>query len=180
MSEKRREKLAKKITECIDKSLHNKCINRLQAKLDSAIVRDSFDNVEEYHQIFQSARATIKNILDVVEKKYAYIKNEDCVGVTAYFIKSTNINADKSAGKSMTKHQLWEFYRQLAHLFTKIDKYLRLNAFMLNGFLSALSNHPYDVLGIPLDVTLATQFKKCGMLSDRICELIEKDLKDEK
>lgn len=180
MSENRRKKLAKKIMECIDKDLHPKCSRRLQAKLDGAIARDTFDNVEEYHKIFQSARATIKNILDIVEEKYAYLESEDCEGITNFFVKETNLNADATVGKDLNKAELWSFYRMLTHKFTKINKDLHLNAFLLNGLLSALQRHPYDALGIPLDVTLSTQFQKCGLLSDKLCALLLKELGDKK
>lgn len=177
MSEQRRYKLARKIKDCLDKDLHPKVSRRLQAKLDSALVRDAYGDIEQYHRVLQSARATIKQILKETRKHYASLGDETTEYVISDFITMSELEKMEVEGEYMTKNELWDYYSKLTHLFTKVNRIFFTNVMMLNGLLISFNKGKTDVLGVPNDGKINPMlFYKCGVLADKLSDLIVADI----
>lgn len=174
MSIKRCIKLAKKINECREKGLHPKVIRRLERKLDGATLHQMYPNqADKVHSIFQSARETLLSIIDkTLEVVEDSAKVTPASGQLSMFQSKSPIKLPID-GTKITQYDVLINIRALVFNFTKINLHFHPNVMLLGGMLYAFNNEGYAILGITKkDVWLDGYFAKCGLLADKLQEIV--------
>lgn len=180
MSEKRCLKLIKKIKECKGKGASKKVIKRLESKLNGAVAHHvQPDLAEKSQSIFQSARCTLLTIINgVIDFRGDKAKTTDALSSIGVLLNmGVSPHNVKVKSGDFTQEDVLKNVRELALNFTKINENLHANILLLSGMLNAFNSNGYDILGISKDdINLDPYFNKCGLLADKLMELVIADM----
>ena len=148
----------------------------MEKKLDGAICHHVFPELSEKSQsVFQSVRCTLLTIINsATDFRGDKAKELDAESQLGVFLSPTNATVKTGDFK---QSDVFKALRELALSLTKINSNLHANILLVSGMLNSFYKQGYEILGINKEeLNLDPYFNKCGLLADKLADMVIKDM----